>query len=384
MSNLELVVANATEQLCELPSEPASRVASDAPHPKFPSDNVFYNELRRRVDDYFLVTGRDKRDCARMYLKTAIILGWFAASYSLLVFTTLSCWFAAPLAVLLALSMAAIGFNVQHDGGHNAYSGRRWINKFMALSLDMLGGSSYVWDRKHSLHHSYSNIHGHDDDINLGIFGRVAPHQPRRSFHRLQHLYLWALYGLLPVKWQLYDDFRDVITGRIGGHRFARPKGLDLAVFLLGKCAFFSLAFVIPLSLHSVGTVLGCYFLIMFIEGVALSVVFQLPHCGEESTFPLPDPNTGRIESPWAVHQIETTVDYAKSNRLLSWYVGGLNFQIEHHLFPRICHVHYAALAPVVEATCREFGVRYVAHETFRGGLASHYRLLRHMGSHDE
>ncbi len=287
----------------------------------------------------------------------------------------------APLVISLSLSMAAIGFNVQHDGGHGAYSSRRWLNRLTALSLDMLGGSSYVWNNKHSLHHSYSNIHGHDDDINLGVFGRVAPHQPRRVFHRLQHFYLWALYGLLPAKWQLYDDYRDVITGRIGAHRFVRPKGWDMAIFLLGKSVFLTLAFVIPLSLHSLSAVLVGYFLVTFMEGIALSVVFQLPHCGEESSFPLPDRDTGRIETPWAVHQVETTVDYGRSNRLLTWYVGGLNFQIEHHLFPRICHIHYPALAPVVEETCRDFGVRYFAHETFRGGLASHYHWLRRMGN---
>jgi len=149
----------------------------------------------------------------------------------------------------------------------------------------------------------------------------------------------------------------------------------------LGKSVFLTLAFVIPLCLHSVAAVLVGYFLVTFMEGIALSVVFQLPHCGSESTFPLPDEETGRIETPWAVHQVETTVDYGRSNKLLTWYVGGLNFQIEHHLFPRICHVHYPAISPVVEETCRDFGVRYYAHGTFRAGLASHYHWLRQMGN---
>jgi linoleoyl-CoA desaturase len=114
--------------------------------------------------------------------------------------------------------------------------------------------------------------------------------------------------------------------------------------------------------------------------GVVLSVVFQLAHCVEEATFPMPAAGTDRIETHWAVHQVQTTVDFARGSRLLSWFVGGLNFQIEHHLFPKICHLHYPALAPVVEATCREFGVRYVAHRTLFGSLASHFRWLRRMG----
>src|SRR5262249_25450649 len=145
-------------------------------------------------------------------------------------------WLALPLAASLGLALAAVGFNVQHDGGHQAYSDRPWVNKLMALTLDLMGGSSYVWACKHnSIHHTYTNVTGHDDDINLGWLGRLSPHQPRLGFHRLQHLYLWVLYGMLPLKWVFYDDFRDVLTGRVGGHRIARPRGWDLAVFLGGK-----------------------------------------------------------------------------------------------------------------------------------------------------
>jgi linoleoyl-CoA desaturase len=277
--------------------------------------------------------------------------------------------------------MAVMGFNIQHDGGHQAYSNHRWINKLMAMTLDLLGGSSYVWAKKHnSIHHSYANITGHDDDINLGLLGRLSPHQKRLKFHRLQHFYLWALYGLLPIKWLFYDDFRDVITGRIGGHRLARPKGWDLVILIGGKMVFFSLAFVIPLLLHPAWAVLLFYMTAAFVQGVALAVVFQLAHCVEEAGFPLPREDTGRMESAWAVHQVETTVNFARGNRLLSWFIGGLNFQIEHHLFPRICHVHYPAISPLVQETCREFGLRYLTQKTFLAGVVSHFRWLRRMG----
>jgi linoleoyl-CoA desaturase len=151
-----------------------------------------------------------------------------------------------------------------------------------------------------------------------------------------------------------------------------------------GKVVFFSLAFVIPLLLHPVWVVLVFYFAITYVQGVILSVVFQLAHCVEEATFPMPRVDTGRMETTFAVHQIETTVDFARSNRVLSWLLGGLNFQIEHHLFPQVCHVHYAALAPLVEKTCTEYGLRYRANETFRAGLASHFRWLRRMGNETE
>ncbi len=348
---------------------------------KFASRDRFLPELRRQVDQYFANSGRRPRDCPAMYLKTALILGWLGASYVALVFLAASWWTALPLAIVLGLSMAAVGFNVQHDGAHQAYSSRRWVNRLMATSLDLLGGSSYVWDKKHnSVHHSYTNVTGHDDDINIGFFGRLSPHQRRLRVHRLQHFYLWVLYGFLPIKWQLYDDFRDVMLGRIGGHRMVRPKGWDLIVFIAGKAAFFSLAFVVPLMLHAVWPVLLFYVVTSFAQGIVLSTVFQAAHCVEGAAFPSPRSDSGRMSAAWAVHQVETTVDFAHRNRLLSWFIGGLNFQIEHHLFPRICHVHYSALAPIVKATCRQFGVRYLAHDTFLASTASHFRWLRSMG----
>ena len=316
-----------------------------------------------------------------MYLKTALIFTWFAASYVMLVFFVETWRPILPLAISLGLSMAAIGFNIQHDGGHRAYSDRAWINRLMAMSLDLLGGSSYVWAKKHnSVHHSYSNITGHDEDINLGFLGRLSPHQKRFAFHRMQHYYLWALYGLLSIKWQLYDDFRDVLVGRIGPHRFARPGGWDAAVFVGGKLLFLCLAFLIPLARHPLGAVLLTYVAASLVQGVTLSVVFQLAHCVEEAAFPLPRRQTGRMDSAWAAHQVETTVDFCPRNRLLSWFIGGLNFQIEHHLLPQVCHIHYPALSPLVEETCREFGLRYMARDSLLAAVASHFRWLRRMG----
>lgn len=351
---------------------------------RFGRADRFHRELKQRVERYFHDTGRRARDCPQMYVKSIVILGWLAASYGLLLLSAGTWWLALPLAVSLGLAMAGCGFSIQHDGGHHAYSERRWMNQLAALTLDLLGGSSYVWARKHNvIHHSYSNVTGHDDDINIGILGRMSPHQKRLSFHRLQHWYLWALYGFLPIKWQLYDDFRDVMTGRIGGHRFPRPRGLNLATLLGGKLLFFTLAFAIPLLVQPVWIALSWYVTASFVQGLALSVVFQMAHCVEEAAFPLPLEETGRMESAWAVHQVETTVDFARGSRWLTWFVGGLNFQIEHHLFPRLCHVHYPALSHIVQETCREFGLTYAAHRTFWSGVASHFRWLRRMGRPD-
>ena len=348
---------------------------------KFPRNAGFMSALRARVDGYFTETGKNRRDHPRMYLKTLTIFAWIVASYVGLVFFAANWWQAVLLALSIGLAMSAVGFNIQHDGSHGAYSHSSKVNKLMAITLDCLGGSSYIWKWKHNvIHHSFTNITGHDDDIELGGLGRLSPEQPHSRFHRLQHWYLWFLYGFVAIKWQLYDDFKNIADGKIGSYSIPRPKGWDLAIFIGGKILFCTLAFVIPMMFHEWYLVLGVYAMTSFVLGVVLAVVFQLAHCVEEVQFPMPDGETGQIENEWAIHQVITTVDFARGSKLVSWYTGGLNFQIEHHLFPRIAHTHYPALSKIVEQTCQEFEVPYAAHETFSGAVASHYRWLKKMG----
>jgi linoleoyl-CoA desaturase len=311
-----------------------------------------------------------------MYAKTLVLGLWLVGSYLLLLFAADHAWQAALLSLSLGLAAAGIGMNVMHDGSHGAYSeDRRW-NRAMAFTLDLLGGSSYVWKLKHNVfHHTWPNVAGLDDDIDTGVLARLSPAQPRYAFHRFQRLYMWPLYGLLAVKWHFYDDFAAVATGRLGGRRLPPLEKGDLITLVAGKTLFFAWALGLPLLFHPVGTVAIVYLSSAAVVGLTLSVVFQLAHCVPEAIA-----TPGRSVS-WAVHQVETSVDFSRGNRLLEWYLGGLNYQIEHHLFPKVCHVHYARIAPVVEATCREFGVNYQSKPTFRAALGAHYRLLARLGA---
>ena len=361
--------------------EPIAGTGNAADRLRFSGDNAFQRELRRRVDELFERTGRQPRDCPQMYLKIAIVLGAFVVAYALLVFAASTWWQGLLCATVLGFAMAQIGFNIQHDGGHQAVSTHRWVNKLMAMTLDMVGGSSYIWHWKHAVfHHTYVNISGHDSDIDLGILARLAPMQKRLGVHRWQHYYLWVLYGITVLRWHIYGDFRDIITGKIGDRPFPRPRGWDLMSFIVGKAIFFTLAFGLPLIFHPLVTVILFYALAAAVAGLLLALVFQMAHVVEAAAFPSACRDTGRVENAWAIHQLETTVDFARDNRVLGWLIGGLNFQVEHHLFARICHVHYPAIAKVVEATCREFGVNYAENRSFGAGIASHYRWLRCMG----
>jgi linoleoyl-CoA desaturase len=341
----------------------------------------FQQEVRRRVDRWFEETGQRRRDRWEWYLKAASVLLAFVASYTLLVFFAETWWQAVALCVVLAFSVVGIGFNIMHDGGHGAVSRHRAINQLMAHSVDIVGGSSYLWHWKHDvLHHNYANITGHDMDVSIGMLARFTPHQTRYFYQRWQHWYVWLLYGLLVIKWQLFDDFRTLIRGKIGPHRIPRPRGADLAWLVACKLGFVTIAFGIPLLVHSVWTVAAIYLLWAVVVGLALSTVFQLAHCVEEASFPLVADGARSVESAWAVHQVQATVNFSRGNRLVTELLGGLNYQIEHHLFPEISHCNYPGIAPIVKDTCAEFGIAYNEHGSLWSGIRSHSRWLKRMG----
>ncbi len=351
------------------------------PRLRFNGNVEFHNALRLRVDDYFRQTGRPRRGNWQIYLKAVILLSCFFSSYLGLVFLARNLWEGLLSAVVLALSMTGIGFNIMHDGGHHAFSEHLGINKLAAMTLDLIGVSSYVWHWKHAMyHHNYVNIVGYDPDIDVSVLARFAPHQKRLWFHRWQHLYMWLLYAFFVAKLHLFTDFLNLIRGRIHTHAMLRPRGWDLVTFIGGKGLFFAMAFVVPLFYHSVLHVVFYYGLIVLMMGTPLSVVFQLPHCTGCSDFPLPDETSHEMKNPWAVHQAQVTLDYDRQSRIRTWFFGGLNFHLEHHLFPGICHVNYPAMTRIVEETCLKFGVKYAEHRTFWTGLVEHYRWLQKMG----
>ena len=370
------------------PSQPSQPSHADQPFRAgdlgkkviYGDDKAFQAELRKRVDEYFRSAGYRPHDNWQMYLKIAIVLIGFVAAYVLLVFFAQNIWHGLALALLLAAFMTEIGFNIQHDGGHKAVSKHPWVNKVMGMTLDMVGASSYLWRRKHVvIHHTYVNITGYDTDIEFGLLGRMSPHAPWRPWFRFQHIYMWLLYSLLAIKWHFYDDFHDVIAGRIGSHQIARPRRSELAIFLGGKIFFFAWAFAIPLLFHPLHVVLLFYVIVAMPSGLMLALVFQIAHCVEESEFVAPPKGDEHVVDSWAAHQAQVTVNFSRRNPVWTWLVGGLNYHIEHHLFPLICHVNYPAISKIIEATCRDFGVRYSEHKSFAAGVASHYRWVRRM-----
>jgi linoleoyl-CoA desaturase len=284
------------------------------------------------------------------------------------VFAPVPAWGEVLLSISAAFAMAGVGFSVMHDANHGATSSSPALNRVLSLTLDLIGASSAVWRDKHNRnHHTYTNIAGADPDLEGSVpFLRVAPWQPRRAWHRFQHLYVWVIYALFPLKWWFFDDLRDM----------ARLKPRERLSVVAGKVVFAGWAFVVPAVLHPGWGLVALWAVAVVTMGNLVGAVFQLAHCVGGAEFV----EQKGVRRNWAEHQVATSVDFAPGNALLGWYLGGLNFQVEHHLFARVCHLHYPALARIVRAACARHGLEYHCEPTLRRALAAHFRWLRSLG----
>lgn len=341
--------------------------------------SAFHKDLSKTVQRYFKDNDISRNGDARMWRKAATLLVAFVATVVVYTTVTLPLWGLALLALFAGVVMAGIGMSIQHDANHRAMSKNQKVNMAFGFTLDILGAGGALWRIKHNaIHHTHPNVVGVDDDIEVGKWGRFAPGQPWFPWLRFQHVYLWLLYSLLTVKW-VPSDFIDLYKKRIGQNEIERPKGLDLKMFFVGKAIFFTWMFVIPSLVHGIGYALFFAAISYMTLGLILAVVFQLAHVVEEAQFS----NPGAQPLDFAQHQMATTVDFGRENRFLTWYVGGLNFQTVHHLFPNICHVHYPKISEMLEEVAAKHGVAYNVLPSFTAALASHTRWLKEMGRPD-
>jgi linoleoyl-CoA desaturase len=350
-----------------------------------PSAGDFYNTARKRVHEYFKSTGISKHANTNMVIKTVVMLSLYLVPYLLMmfgVFTTflpvLICW------IIMGVGMAGIGLSVMHDANHGAYSKNRKINDMLGQVIWFIGGSSVNWKIQHNvLHHSYTNVDHMDEDLESVPFLRFSPHKKKLKIHRLQHIYAWFFYGFMTMMWATSKDFLQLARYKKKDLIKTQKKSYKalMTELVLVKIVYYALFVVLPLVVLPFPwwqTILG--FLAMhFVAGFILAIIFQPAHVMPDTTFPLPD-EQGNMENKWAIHQLMTTVNFAPKSKIFSWYVGGLNFQIEHHLFPNICHVHYKKISEIVKKTAEEFSLPYYSKPTFFSAVREHKNFLKQLG----
>ncbi|MBS1751250.1 MAG: acyl-CoA desaturase [Bacteroidetes bacterium] len=343
---------------------------------------VFFTSLKKAVDNYFEQTGQKRTGNIRLYIKSVFFILSAIALYITLLFVKIPLLPGILLSILLGFVLACIGFNVMHDANHESYSSSKWVNKTLGLTLNALGGNSFIWKQKHNIiHHTYTNIDGVDDDIAKSPFIRMCSSQRWVSAHRIQHLYTPFLYAISSMIWILYQDFEKYFKKKICNLPLRRMSLTDHLMFWISKVLYILFYLVIPIIFTDWHLWL-IYFISMHIGlGFTLSIIFQLAHVVEETEFESITANSKQIDNEWAIHQVKTTSNFSGGNKLISWFAGGLNYQIEHHLFPRICHIHYPALSALVQAECKTFQLPYNSIPTMSGAIASHFRFLKLMGS---
>jgi linoleoyl-CoA desaturase len=341
----------------------------------------FHTVLKNRVNQYFTDKQRPMTGNFNLIFKAVLFSLLYLVIYVHLVFFTPGVWIAIPECIFFGLLTAAIGFNVMHDGAHGSFSKYKIINKAAGASLNFLGGSAIMWNMKHNIiHHTYTNIDGMDDDIEARPWLRFATTQKKLKLHKYQQHYFWFLYSLLHLIWIFKTDYDKYFTGKVGAVPLRKMTAWEHFSFWAAKAIYAFMFVVLPIMLLGFATWLIGFLIITMVTGLAISIVFQLAHTVEHTEFPMPTEITGKIENEWAIHQINTTANFATKNKTISWLLGGLNFQIEHHLFPRISHVHYPAISKIIKKTCSEYGIDYIEFPKMRQAIVSHIHYLKKLG----
>jgi linoleoyl-CoA desaturase len=350
--------------------------------PKFPKIPLsFHSELKRRIAEYFAQKGKSQTGNFKLYFKAILLVLGFIGVYTHIVFFTPDTVWAILECILLGCLTAAIGFNVMHDGAHGSFSRFKWVNQLASTSANFLGASQHMWKTKHNvIHHTYTNIHGVDDDIEARPLLRLCDEQRHYKIHKYQHLYFWAAYSILYMYWVFVSDYKKYFTGRIGSTKLPPMSLMTHMRFWFYKLCHGFIFVALPIYVLGFTPWLIGFLSMAMVAGFVLSIVFQLAHTVEHTHFPLPDEATGKMEDEWAIHQIKTTANFATRNKVVSWLVGGLNFQVEHHLFPRISHVHYPDISRIIRRACQEYGIQYIEYPKVRIAIASHVAYLRQLG----
>ena len=344
-------------------------------------NSLFFDALKQKVDAYFEKNNISEAGNFRLFSKTIILSLSIITLYTVLVFFTPSTPIALLLCCIMGVNFAGIGFNTMHDGAHGSFSEKSWVNDLTAFSLNLMGGNVYLWKAKHNLfHHSFTNIEGMDEDIDIKPWIRVNEHQEKHWYHRFQHIYWVVLYCTTYILWVYIQDFQKYFTGKVGDLKFRKMELSDHFVFWISKIAYVLAAVVLPIYIVGLKESMIGYLLVMSVTGFVISIVFQLAHVVKEVSFHKPDNKNFKIENEWAVHQVETTADFATKSKIVSWFTGGLNFQVEHHLFPRISHIHYPSISKLVKETCEQFGVKYMEFPSLYSAIRSHVLHLKQVG----
>lgn len=340
----------------------------------------FYAELKQQVKEYFEKKWVSDKGNWQLYSKAIILFVAWILAYCLILFFARTTREVIGWYVLFGVIGALIWFNVMHDWGHGWFSQYKWLNNLAWFSMNILGSNIWFWKIQHNiLHHTYTNVDQYDDDIDSRPVFRFHPEQKRKWFHKYQYLYFLPLYGLGTGSLMFYGDFRRYFQRTIGSFAFKKLTLTEHIVFWISKIFMICLYFVVPALFVGRWQALIGMVSMYFFMSVFLNTIFQLAHVLEDTS--MVSHKDYKIEEHRAVHQLETTANFSMKNKVWTRLLGGLNFQVEHHLFPQISHVHYPQIAKIVQRVCHQYGIPYHAYATIGRAFVSHVRYIKKLWS---
>jgi linoleoyl-CoA desaturase len=343
---------------------------------------AFARDVKAEVADYFERSGLSRHANVAMVVKTVVLSALYFGSYGLIVSGALSLPWMWVACFAMGIGMAGIGFSVTHDALHGAYSASPRVNRAIGRLFDALGANGYMWKITHNgIHHTWTNIRGYDEDLEVSPLIRLSPHTPHKWIHRFQHVFAFVAYSMATLFWVFVKDYKYFLQRDLGPYRDRKHPRAEWLWLIGSKLVYYFATIAVPLMVLEITwwQLLIGFLTVHLTAGLILGVIFQLAHV-VEPTEHLEEDAAGAMKGAWMLYQMRTTNNFAQGNRLLSWYVGGLNYQIEHHLFPRVCHVHYRQLSPIVERVARKHGVPYHSLPTLWQAIRSHYRMLKRFG----
>lgn len=354
---------------------------------KFTKRDAFSKELAQKVNDYLKSNNRKKFGSWRIMLKVPFLFSLYLLPYFLMIFGVIeNTWLMLLLSAVMGFGMAGIGLAIMHDANHGSFSKYAWVNKVMSYSMEILGGNGLNWRIQHNvLHHSFTNVHDLDEDIKTVSILRFSPNDPVKKIHKFQVFYAWFFYGLMTLSWMTNKDFMQLI--RYKKKELLQSQNISfrkaMTFLIIAKTLYYVAIALIPMLVMDITWwqwLIG-FFTMHFVSGSMLAFIFQPAHVVPETSFMTVENRTDQNpDESWAIHQMKTTANFENWNPIFTWYVGGLNYQIEHHLFPDISHVHYPKISKIVKSVAAKHNVPYNYHSTWAGAIFNHLRLLNRLG----
>lgn len=342
----------------------------------YPDADPFYKELQQDVKYYFSRKGESVKANSAMWARVAFMLCGLVSVYLVILSGILSKPSSLLCCFLLGFFVAGTGCNVAHDALHGTLSKKKWVNQCFGFSMDLLGSNSYLWKINHNNHHRFTNIAGLDGDIRENALIRFSPLHPDKKAYRFQLLSLFFVYGSFLLLTVYSFNFIHMFRRKPQPNMPARHPAKEIIRLVIFKSLYVFVWIIIPLGLMPVtaGEFILGYLCMNFTAGYLLAFNFMAPHNFEETLYK--GMHNDQPES-WAAHQLHTTANFRTRNKLLQFFIGGLNYQIEHHLFPQICSIHYPGISGIVKKAALRHGLPYYEKQSFWQIITSHFKRLK-------